>query len=71
MIKKLKIFYARWIKLGRKIAAFQVRAVFILAYYIIILPMGLIFRIFSPGYRAGWIEVEKKETGLEEASRQF
>lgn len=70
MFKKIKEFYKKWIKLGRKIANFQVRFVFTVFYFILIIPFGLIIRLFFKE-SSGWKEVEYKDIDIEKAREQF
>ena len=70
MFKKLKVFYAKWKKTAQKIANFQVRVIFSIAYFIFIIPMGLIFKIFH-SEKSGWQEAKETEASLPEARRQF
>lgn len=71
MFKKVKLLYKRWVKVGRKIAAFQIRVLFTIAYYICIVPFGFIVKIFSGSSKTGWQKVKSEKISLEDAGRQF
>jgi len=72
MFTKLKQLYGRWIVLGKKIAAFQIRAIFTLTYFIFIIPLGMIVKFFYSIDKPGWRQVRaEEETAVESARRQF
>jgi hypothetical protein len=71
MLNRIKLIYKRWVKFGKKVAAFQIKVIFTLAYFILIVPFGLILKIFCAFNKIGWQKVEQEETTLESASRQF
>ena len=76
MDSSLKKLWSRWlnsrfVKFGRKVAAFMIGIVFTVAYYTVIVPFGLIFRIFARMPRSGWHDIDDKPVSLEDARRQY
>ena len=76
MKDRLKLLWAKWldsrfVRFGRKIAAFFIRIVFTVAYFIVIIPFGMLFRIFSKIPEPGWHDVEGHKSDIDDARRQY
>ncbi|MFC2061495.1 hypothetical protein ACFLUV_03190 [Elusimicrobiota bacterium] len=72
MLEKIKVIYGKWVKVGKKVAAFQVRILFTVAYFIIIVPFGLVFKLLTSSSKSGWKESKNEDkNSLEAARRQF
>lgn len=74
-MKKIKIFWERWKKFGRKVADFQGRTLLTIAYFLIFLPVGILIRFFSDPLKlkghTSWNEWKTKVDNLEESRNQF
>jgi hypothetical protein len=68
MFKKI---YQKWARVGRKIATFQIRAIFTLVYFLVTIPYGLLFRLFARPFKSGWIETKTYSNDLEDSRKQF
>ncbi len=71
MSEKIKLLWRRWTALGKKIATFQIKVLFTLTYVILIIPFGLLFRMFIRFPKAGWQKVKPEKITPDEARRQF
>jgi hypothetical protein len=71
VLNKIKTLYRAWVRTGRKIAGFQIRLVFSLAYIFFILPFGLVFKRFSKQPESGWHPVKPETITMEKARNQF
>jgi len=71
MFEKLKRFYQKWIKFGKKIANFQVKVIFTIFYFLFIVPFGLILKIFPKDKKSGWQKTKQSNINIEIAKRQF
>ncbi len=65
----------RWKKIGHAIGNFQARILLTLIYYVLILPFGLIVRVFSDSMHMKkrpekWFDHPPAPNTLEEATRQ-
>ena len=75
-MKQLKEFWQRWQKVAKKIGDFQARLILSLFYILIVLPIGLIARMFSDPLSlkktaAHWDVKQSAPARLEDARRQF
>ncbi|MCF7875017.1 MAG: hypothetical protein K9L95_05510 [Candidatus Omnitrophica bacterium] len=68
MFKKI---YQKWVRVGKKIATFQVRAIFTLVYFLVAIPYGLFFRLFARPFKSGWIDAKVYSSNLEDSRKQF
>lgn len=71
MFAKTKRLYRRWVKVAKRIAAFQIKITFTAAYYAFIVPYGKIFKKSSSFSSAGWHKADNAVEDIEEAKRQF
>jgi len=76
MKSKLKQLWQGWQKVAKKIGDFQARLILSLFYFLIVLPMGLIARMFSDPLSlkktaARWHAKQSSPARLEDARRQF
>jgi len=72
VISKFRKFYTRRvIKFGKKLARFQTRAVFNTAYFLVIIPYGVFFRLFAKPFKSGWVDSKETPQTLERARQQF
>ena len=76
MKTKLKNLWQRWQKVAKKIGDFQARLILSLFYILIVLPIGLIARMFSDPLSlkktaAHWHAKQSTPARLEDARRQF
>jgi hypothetical protein len=74
--KQLKELWQRWQKVAKKIGDFQARLILSLFYFIIVLPVGLIARVFADplGLKktaARWDAKQSSPARIEDARRQF
>ena len=65
----------RWNKIGHAIGNFQARILLTIIYYVLILPFGLVVRVFSDSMHmkkrpAKWFDHPPTPNTLEEARRQ-
>lgn len=73
-MKKIKHFWERWKKFGRKIADFQGRVLLTITYFLVIIPVGFAFQLFSrptPAKNSNWSDWKTKTDSLEDARNQF
>ena len=73
---KLKDLWRGWQKVAKKIGDFQARLILSLFYFLIVLPMGLIARMFSDPLSlkrtaAHWYAKPSAPALLDDARRQF
>ena len=76
MKTKLKNLWQRWQKVAKKIGDFQARLILSLFYILIVLPIGLIARMFSDPLAlkktaARWHAKQSSPARIEDARRQF
>jgi len=76
MKKRLKNLWQGWQKVAKRLGDFQARLILSLLYIFIVLPMGLIVRIFSDplGLKktaAHWNAKPSSPPRIDEARRQF
>ena len=76
MKSKLKELWQGWQKVAKKIGDFQARLILSLFYILIVLPIGLIARMFADplGLKktaACWHAKQNSPSRLEDARRQF
>jgi hypothetical protein len=76
MNNKIQALWQGWQRVAKKIGDFQARLILTLFYFLIVLPTGLIARLFADplALRKKSAEWEKRvnvATRLEEARRQF
>ena len=76
MNKQLNELWRGWQKVAKKIGDLQTRLILSLCYFLIVLPMGLIVRMFSDPLSlkktaARWHAKQSSPARLEEARRQF
>ena len=76
MNSKLKELWQRWQKVAKKIGDFQARLILSFFYFMIVLPVGLIARMFADplGLKktaARWHAKQSSRSRLEDARRQF
>ena len=76
MKSKLEQLWQRWQKVAKKIGDFQARLILSLFYILIVLPIGLIARMFSDPLSlkktaAHWEKKQSSPPRLEDARRQF
>lgn len=76
MKKQLKELWQRWQKVAKKIGDFQARLILSLFYILIVLPIGLIARMFSDPLSlkktaAHWDAKQSSPARIEDARRQF
>ena len=76
MNKQLKELWQGWQKVAKKIGDFQARLILSLCYFLIVLPTGLIARMFSDPLAlkktaARWHAKQSSPARLEDARRQF
>jgi hypothetical protein len=74
--KQLKQLWQGWQKVAKKIGDFQARLILSLFYFLIVLPIGLIARMFSDPLAlkktaAHWHAKPSSPARLEDARRQF
>jgi hypothetical protein len=72
---ELKRFWKAWTRLARKIGNFQARVLLTLLYAILVLPFGLIVRLFADPLRikhrpTQWLKHPEEVSTLEWAHRQ-
>jgi hypothetical protein len=72
----VKDLWQWWRKIAKKIGDFQARLILAIFYFVIILPLGLIVRLFSDPLdrkesAAGWAVKSATSTSVESARRQF
>jgi hypothetical protein len=72
----LKELWQRWVKVAKKIGDFQARLMLSLFYLVLILPIGLIARLFADPLAlkksaASWDTRQNAPPRLEDARRQF
>jgi len=73
----LRIFWEKWKKFGRKVADFQAKVLLTIFYFIVLLPFGLVIRLFSdllkikPSSKVGFDDWISKADSLEDVRRQF
>jgi len=70
MFKKIKKAYKKWVKFGKKVANFQVKALFTIVYIIFIIPAGLLFKLFFD-WKKGFHPSGENSSCLDSARRQF
>jgi hypothetical protein len=73
---KLKELWQRWTRIAKKIGDFQARLILTLFYFIFIIPIGLIARMFADplalkNTAAHWEKRASAPARLEDARRQF
>jgi len=73
---KLKDLWRWWQKIAKKIGDFQARLILTLFYFVVVLPLGLIVRLFSDPLgrkktSAGWEVKSETPSNVESARRQF
>jgi len=73
---QLKNLWQRWQKVAKRIGDFQARLILSLVYILIVLPMGLIARMFSDPLErkktaAHWNAKPSSPPRIDEARRQF
>ncbi len=75
MVKKL---WSKWKALAQKIGNFQARVILSLFYFIIVSPIGIVFkfaddslRLKRPKTNSYWLSRNINKTSLEEERRQF
>ncbi len=76
MIGLFKQLWQGWVKVAKKIGDFQARLMLTIFYFVLILPMGLIARMFADPLAlkrstASWTSRTSAPPSLEEARRQF
>lgn len=76
MKSKLKELWQRWQKVAKKIGDFQARLILSLFYILIVLPIGLIARMFSDPLAlkktaVHWDAKQSSPPRIDEARRQF
>jgi len=71
VFSKIRVFYAKWVRFGKKAAAFQIRLLFTLVYFIFFIPFSLIVKLFSKKKQGGWKSVAEEPADLDHARRQF
>ena len=76
MNSKLKELWQGWTKIAKKIGDFQARLILTLFYFIFIIPIGLIARMFADplamkNSTVHWETRASSPTRLEDARRQF
>ncbi|MFC2048715.1 hypothetical protein ACFLR5_00670 [Elusimicrobiota bacterium] len=71
MFKKFIEHYKKLIKIGKKIAAFQTRLVFSIAYFTFVVPLGLFLKLFPGKHARGWQASANYNDNLESARKQF
>jgi hypothetical protein len=71
----LKNFWAAWTRLAKKIGNFQARVILTIMYVVILLPFGLMVRLFSDPLRiknrpTAWLDHPDEVMDLQWAKRQ-
>ena len=75
-MSKLKALWQGWQKVAKKIGDFQARLILTLFYFIFVIPIGLIARLFADPLAlkkssAHWDKRESAPARMEDARRQF
>lgn len=73
-MEKIKHFWERWKKFGRKIADFQGRVLLTISYFLVVIPIGLLSRVLNRSETSkdsNWTSWKTKTDTLEEARNQF
>jgi hypothetical protein len=73
---KLKDLWQRWVKVSKKIGDFQARLLLSLFFLVMVLPLGMVVRLFSDplGLKKtspDWTSKQNSPPRLEDARRQF
>ena len=69
--------WTRWMKIAQVIGDFQSRVVLSLFYFVIVLPFGLVIRLFGDPLKirkdrgSSWTDFDARATTVEKAKRQF
>lgn len=71
MSGKIKLLYQKWVRFGKKVANFQIRLLFVLVYFIFIVPFGAFFRIFYKYQKAGWHRPNPGKNYQDDTKKQF
>ncbi len=71
----LKNFWAAWTRLAKKIGNFQARVILTIMYVVVLLPFGLMVRLFSDPLRikkrpTAWLDHPDEVMDLQWAKRQ-
>jgi hypothetical protein len=76
-MKVLKKAWARWKIIAHHIGVFQSRVILTLFYFILLLPIGLVFSLFKDAleikksYPTAWKIKDKQSATMEEMKEQF
>ena len=73
-MEKINKLWKRWKKFGRKIADFQGRVLLTISYFLIVIPIGLAFKLFKrpkSSETSNWSAWKSHTDTLEEAKDQF
>jgi len=74
-MRLLKLFWKKWLPVSQKIGNFQARVILSAFYFILFLPLALIFKILSDPLQkkptSTWKDWEHKVDSLEEARKQY
>jgi len=76
VLSMLKRAWEAWKRIAHKIGSFQARVLLTLLYAVIVLPFGLVIRLFSDPLRIkrrpqGWLQRAENATEMEWAHRQW
>ena len=74
-MRLLKLFWKKWLPVSQKIGNFQARVILSAFYFILFLPLALIFKILTDTIKkkptSTWKDWEHKVDSLEEARKQY
>lgn len=68
-----KTLWEYWKKFGRILGKIQTTIILSLIYYLIVTPIGLIKKVFSPKQNLNtyWLDIPEQKHNLDEAYKQY